>query len=139
MPVLTVKKYSPLSTTSGRWTAAASRSAICVASWAASDAGADDDELVAADPRDGVRGAHGGGQAGSEREQDGVAGGVAERVVDQLEPVEIERQDRDVDALTLPAGERVREPVERQRPVRQRGQRIVQRRVPRRLLGRGRA
>ena len=98
------------------------------------DAGADDDELVAADARDGVRRAHRGGQPGGEGEQDGVAGGMAEGVVDQLEAVEVQRQDRHVDALPLPAGERVREPVERQRPVRQRGQWIVQRRMAHRFL-----
>ena len=114
--------------------AAASRSATSVASRARVDARADRDELVAAEARDRVGRAQRGGQPRREREQHLVAGGVAERVVDQLEAVEVEREDRDVDALALPAGERVREPVERERPVRQAGQRVVQRGVARRLL-----
>ena len=98
MPMLTVKKCSPLSRTSGRLTAAASRSATSVAPRAAVDVGADDDELVAAQARDRVGRAHRGGQPGRQREQHLVAGGVAERVVDHLEAVEVEHEDRDVDA-----------------------------------------
>ena len=53
---------------------------------------ADDDELVAAEPRDGVGGPHGGGHPAGERDQQRVAGGVAEEVVDALEVVEVDEQ-----------------------------------------------
>ena len=71
---------------------------------------------------------------GRQGEQHLVAGGVAERVVDRLEAVEVEHEDRDVDALALPAGQRVGEPVERERAVGQAGERVVQRGVARDLL-----
>ena len=125
MPVLTVKKCSPLSRLSGRATAAASRSATSVRRGHV-DVGTDHDELVAAQARDGVGRAHRVGQPGRQREQHLVAGGVPERVVDGLEAVEVEHEDPDVDVLALPAGERVREPVERESAVGQPGERVVQ-------------
>jgi hypothetical protein len=76
----------------------------------------------------------GGGHPGRQREQHLVAGAVTERVIDRLEPVEVKREDRDVDALSAPAGECLLEPVERQRPIWQVSERVVQRRMPRRLL-----
>ena len=98
------------------------------------DVGADDDELVAAEARDGVGRAQRGGEPRRQREQHLVAGGMPERVVDQLEAVDVEHEDRDVDALALPPGERLLEPVERERAVRQARERIVQRGVARHLL-----
>ena len=96
--------------------------------------GADDDELVPAESRDRVGRAHSGRQPGRQGGQDRVAGGVTERVVDDLEAVEIEHQDRHVDAFTPATGQRVGETVERQRAVRQAGERVVQRGVSSRLF-----
>ena len=132
--MLTVKKCSPLVRLERAVTAAASRSATSRRLARPVDVGADDDELVAAEPRDGVGGAQRGGQPGRQREQHLVAGGVAERVVDELEAVEVEHEDGDVDALALAAGQRLVEAVERERAVRQAGERIVQRGMAGRLL-----
>ena len=98
------------------------------------DVGADHDELVAAQARDGVGHPHRGGQPRRQGEQHLVAGGVAEGVVDRLEAVEVEHEDRDVDALALPAGQGVSEAVERERAVGQPGERVVQRGMARDLL-----
>ena len=53
---------------------------------------ADDDELVAAEAGDQVAGAHGGAQPVGHLDEQLVAGGVAERVVDDLEVVEVEEE-----------------------------------------------
>ena len=55
----------------------------------------EDDELVASDPRDGVRLAHDGLEAPRERLQDEIAGAVAADVVDVLEPVEVDGDQRE--------------------------------------------
>ena len=52
-------------------------------------------ELVATESGDGVPAAHRPSQAFRRAHQEGVAGGVAQRVVDNLEVVEVEEQDRD--------------------------------------------
>ena len=52
------------------------------------------DELVAADARDRVGLADGGLQTGRRLDEQQVAGRVAERVVDRLEPVEVDVQAR---------------------------------------------
>ena len=103
MPVLTVNECSPLSRTSRAVTAVASRSRDLGRAAGAVDVGADHDELVAAEPRDRVGRAHRVGQPGREREQHLVPGGVAGRVVDQLEAVEVEHEHRHVDALAVTA------------------------------------
>ena len=90
---------------------------------------ADDEELVAAEPRDGVGRPHRVVQARRERHQQVVAGRVAERVVDELELVEVGEQHRDRAAVAPPPRERALEPVERERAVREPGQRVVQRAV----------
>ena len=66
-----------------------SRSATAVDLALAGDVGAHDDELVAAHPADGVARAHGGRHALGRLDEHEVAGAVAERVVDDLEPVEV--------------------------------------------------
>ena len=133
-PTLTVQKCSPLSSTSGLGDRGREPLGDVDGAARAVDVGADDDELVAAQARDRVRRADRGGQPGREGQQHLVAGGVTERVVDHLEAVEVEHEHRDVDLLALPAGEREREPVERERAVRQAGERVVQRGVARHLL-----
>ena len=90
---------------------------------------ADDEELVAAEPGDRVGGPHRVVQPRRQRHEQVVAGGVAERIVDELELVEVGEQHRDGAAVAPAARERALEAVERQRPVRQRGERIVQRAV----------
>jgi hypothetical protein len=91
---------------------------------------ADDHELVAAQPRNHVAGPQDLTQSGRESEQEFVAGSVPERVVDDLETVEIEHQRRDVDPVAASAAQCVLEAVERHGAVRQPGQGIVARGVP---------
>ena len=55
----------------------------------------EDHELVAAEPRDGVRVAQHLGEALGDGDQQVVADGVAEVVVDRLEAVEVDEQQRD--------------------------------------------
>ena len=91
----------------------------------------DHDELVAAQPRDGVRLAHRAGQPLRDRLQQLVAGVVAQRVVDALEVVEVEEQARDVRAVALRLREDLLQPLVEQRPVRQSGQDVVLRELVR--------
>ena len=55
-------------------------------------------ELVAAEPRDEILGPQAGAQPQRDRDQQLVAGGMAEAVVDRLEVVEVDEQDRDLAA-----------------------------------------
>ena len=64
-----------------------------------------------------------------------VACGVANRVVDQLEPVQVEEQHRERATTLAHAGDRGVEPFQQLRPVGQPGQRIVPRLVGEPLLG----
>ena len=96
---------------------------------------ADDHELVAAEPRDRVAGAHGVVQSGSERAQQLVARGVAVRVVDQLEEVEVEEQDAHPRVAPGGLGEALTEPVGAQDAVGQPGERVVEGPVARALFG----
>ena len=84
-----------------------------------------DQELVAAVAADRIRLAHAGRQAARHRAQHLVADGVAERVVDVLEPIAIEEQHREPPAVAARQRDRSREAVVQQQPVRQIGQRIV--------------
>ena len=90
---------------------------------------ADDEELVAAEPRHGVGRAHGVVEPRGERDEQVVAGPVAHRVVDELELVEVGEQHRHRPAVAPAARERALEPVERERAVRQPRQRVVHRAV----------
>ena len=88
-----------------------------------------DDELVPADPGDQVPElADDPGQPVRRGEQELVAHPVAQAVVDRLERVEIEEADREPGAGGR-GREEVGEPLREQRPVRQVGQRVVQRGV----------
>ena len=60
-----------------------------------------------------------------------VARGVAERVVDVLEHVEVDEEDGGLGLRARRAGERVLEAVDEQQPVRQPGERVVERLVDR--------
>ncbi len=88
-----------------------------------------DDELIAAEAGRCVGGAHAFQQASRSIAQDLVAGDVSEAVVDVLEGVEVDEQDSDPRAGAGGAGERVVEPVHEQQPVRQPGERVVERLV----------
>ena len=94
-------------------------------------------ELVAAEPGDGVRRPHGRLQPARDGDQQPVSHLVPERVVDELEAVEVEEEDRGrggrVGALGAP--DRLVEPVQEQHAVREAGERVVQRVVLEALLG----
>ena len=87
----------------------------------------DDREFVAADARDGVGLAHQAAQPIADLGDQPVAGIVAERVVDLLEAVEIEHQQRDLLAGAAIAGQRLIEPVLEQGAIGEPGELIVQR------------
>ena len=88
-----------------------------------------DRELVAAEPRDRVDLAHAAAQPLRHLTQQLVAGRVAERVVDLLEAVEIDQQQREALAVAALARERVLDAVAQQHAVGETGERIVMRHV----------
>ena len=85
----------------------------------------EDDELVAADARHGVAGAHDRLEASRQRAQDRVAGAVTADVVDVLEAVEVDDDERE--RLVRPARtmERLLDAILEQHSVRQPGERIA--------------
>ncbi len=68
---------------------------------------ADDEELVAADPGDAVVGAHRFGEPAGGRHEEPVADVVTERVVDVLQPVEVDEERGDVAGPAALAAHRV--------------------------------
>ena len=85
------------------------------------------DELVAAEAGDGVaRRARSRAEPAGHLDEQLVAGGVAERVVDDLEAVEVDEEDDDVFASAVGPGERLAQPVEQERAVGQPGERVVE-------------
>ena len=99
------------------------------------DVDADDGELVAAEPGDGVAGPDGVPQPGRGLHQQFVTGGVPGDVVDLLEAVDVEVQHPDRFTRPSRPGQGVLDPVVQQVPVGQAGQRIVQGLVQQRRLG----
>jgi hypothetical protein len=91
-------------------------------------------ELVAAEPRDGVAAARGAEQARGHLDEQAVAVGVAERVVDRLEAVEVEDEHGDAPrvAVAAGAGERRGQPLAEAHAVGEPGERVVVR-LPREL------
>ena len=87
------------------------------------------DELVATHPPDRVGIAQRARQPGGHGDEQPVAGLVAQRVVDVLEVVEIDEQRRARGAVAPAAGQQLLDAIHDQRPVRQAGQRVVQRLV----------
>ena len=85
-----------------------------------------DRELVAAEAGGGVGGPDARGDALSDLEQDPVAGGVAEAVVDGLEVVEVDEQHSHPDAVAEGPRDRVADALVEQRPVGEVGDRIVE-------------
>ena len=82
-------------------------------------------ELVAAEPRHRVGRAQGAAQARRHFLQHQIAGVMAERVVDLLEAIEIDQQDRQALVVAMRAQDRLLQAIEEQRAIRQVGQRIV--------------
>ncbi len=81
-------------------------------------------ELVPAQARHRVGLAHAGSDAARGVDQQNVALLVSERVVDLLEVVQVDEQDRDVQLIALGLGDVVRQPVMEHAPVGQLGQRV---------------
>ena len=93
-------------------------------------------ELVAAEPGQGVAGPDRARDPAGHRAQQLVADRMAERVVDLLEAVEVEEEDRGQATFAAGMGQGLAEPVEQQGAVRQPGQRVVQGQPPDARLGR---
>ena len=81
-----------------------------------------DRELVAAEPGDDVLRAHGVAQPARDGDEQRVADGVAERVVDDLEVVDVDEQHPERAGAV---GELAAQPLHEQQPVRQVGERVV--------------
>ena len=91
-------------------------------------------ELVAREPARRVAAPQGGRHPRCDRGQQLVSGGVPERVVDELEPVEAERDHRARPFAAHRPGDRTRDELPEQRPAREPGQPVAQvlpRRAPR--------
>jgi hypothetical protein len=93
-------------------------------------------ELVATESRSGVGWAHERIEPGRHPGQEPVTRAVAEAVVDRLEVVKVEGQDCERSTVPQTAGERMTQPVLEQGPVRQAGERIVERRAAKLILER---
>ena len=93
-------------------------------------------ELVAAEPGQGVAGPDRARDPAGHRAQQLVADRMAERVVDLLEAVEVEEEDRGQATFAAGMGQGLAKPVEQQGAVRQPGQRVVQGQPPDARLGR---
>ncbi len=89
------------------------------------DALAQDGELVAAEAGHGVAGPDDLLEALAQGDQQPVAGVVAERVVDELEPVQVEEQHRHRGAAALGPGQGQGDPVQEEDPVGQAGEGVV--------------
>ena len=84
----------------------------------------EDGELVTTDPGDGVPEADARAQSLADRGEQAVPGVVAEAVVDRLEVVQVDEEDRH--RLIPPLLERVVEPITEERPVGQERERVVE-------------
>ena len=93
-----------------------------------------DRELVAAEPRDGVAGTDERLDAAAELGENVVADAVAVLVVDRLELVEVEVDERRLGALRLADGYRVLELLVEEGTVRKAGERVEERLLPQLLL-----
>ena len=98
---------------------------------------ADDHELVATEPCDGVGGLQAPLDPPRDLDEQLVAGVVAQAVVDHLEAVDVEEQHGDLAGAPREAEESLAEAVEEERAIRQLGQRIVERLVLESVLGVG--
>ena len=96
---------------------------------------AEHDELVTGEACDGVLGTGDAEEPAGDGDEELVANVVAELVVDELEVVEVDEQDRHRRLAPSRAGQGLREPVHQQAPVGKVGQGIVERPVHEVLLG----
>ena len=103
------------------------RRAIATAAWPLRDAREHDRELVAAQAGERLVRRQRPGQAPGDGAQQVVALVVAERVVDVLEAVEVDEDDRERAAVAVARRERLLEPVAQQGAVGQAGERVVER------------
>jgi len=94
----------------------------------------EDRELVAAEAGHRVAGPDALLEPAGDGQQEGVSGGMTERVVDVLEVVEVEEEDGEVAAVVAVAGDARRHPLLEQRAVGQRRQLVVVRLVAERRL-----
>ena len=99
------------------------------------DAGQQQKEVVPSEPSDGVAAAHRRHQPLADRAQNLIAAGEAERVVDQLEAVEIEDHHGQLPSISTCPLDRLVQPVIEQTAIRQPGQGIVVGEVANRLFG----
>ena len=91
----------------------------------------DDPELVAAEARDGVARSERADQPLTDGDQQAVADGVPDALVDDLEPVQVEEHDRDRrGGPGVGRRQGVTDPVGQQLAVREAGDRVVQRAAP---------
>ena len=95
----------------------------------------DDGELVATEPHDDIAPPHRGRQAGRDLAEQVVSGGMAERIVDRLEPIEIETQQRQLTAAGSDLGEPQLEMLMKHRTVGQSGEDVMTRQMSDALLG----
>jgi hypothetical protein len=96
---------------------------------------ADHAELVAAEARDRVTGAQHVGEPRGQHAQQLIPGAVPERVVDELEAVEVEEEDGGRRSASSAVVQGERETIHEQRAIRQPGERVVQRLALDLLLG----
>ena len=94
----------------------------------------DDDELVPTEAPRGVDLPQLTTDRGGQGNQQVVTDPVAQAVVDELEVVDVQEQDRDGPGVTTGAGQRLVQPVQQQLPVGQPREGVVQRPVPELLL-----
>ncbi len=124
-PTLAVRKRcSPSSTTGGR-SESARRSQIRSACASSTTSRQQDRELVAAEAGHQVALAQNARQPLRDLGEQPVAGRVPERVVDDLEVVEVDERDRNLTALSAAPLDRLAEPVHEDRAVRQVGEEVV--------------
>ena len=86
----------------------------------------DDPELVAAEAGDRVARAERPDQALADGRQEPVADGMADALVDDLEPVEVEQDDRDRVGAVRMGGQGMRDPLGQELAVREAGRRVME-------------
>ena len=128
-PTLAVTRSCLAAIANGSPNTSRNRSAIAVASSSSCHVLEQDRELVAAEARRGVAGPELVAQPVGRGHEQLVAGGVAEAVVDRLEPVEVEDHHRERPLAPGEAGDRVVDAVGEQGAVGQLRQRVVERPV----------
>ena len=96
-----------------------------------------DDEFVAAEPRHDVAGTQGAAQPVGDFHQQHVAGIVAQRIVDDLEPVEIDEQHRKLPLVAVRGLDRVVQQLVEHLPIGQIGQAVMRGEIFDPLVGLG--